>query len=106
MGFLKLFKSPSHQKFSYKPRYWDPKKEEAEERRQRVEELAKGGVDSMKTRISGGFRRGQAGEATHTYRRARVKQSNSTLIIVLVCLLALAYLGIVVFFPDLNAWLS
>jgi len=39
MGFLRLFKTPKNQQFSYKPRYWDPKKEEAEKLRQRVEQL-------------------------------------------------------------------
>ncbi len=30
MAFLRLFKSVKNQQFSYKPRFWDPKKEEAE----------------------------------------------------------------------------
>jgi hypothetical protein len=106
MGFLRLFKPPSHQRFSYKPRFWDPKKEEAEERLKRVEQLQTGGVDAMKTRISGGFRKGQGGQAAGSYRSARVKKSNGTLLIVIVCLAVLAYLGLIVYFPDLSAWLS
>lgn len=106
MGFLRLFKPPKNQQFSYKPRYWDPKKEESEERRQRIEQLQNGGVEAMKTRISGGFRKGQGGKAAGAYRSARVKKSNSTLVIVLVCLFVLAYLAYEVYFPDLEAWLS
>lgn len=106
MGFLRLFKTPKNQQFSYKPRYWDPKKEEAEKLRQRVEQLQNGGVDAMKTRISGGFRKGAGGEAAGAYRSARVKKSNSTLLIVLICLMGLAYIVYQMYFPELEAWLS
>jgi len=106
MGFLRLFKPPKHQQFSYKPRYWDPKVEEAEQRRLRVKQLEEGGVDAMKTRISGGFRRGAGGAAAGGYRSARVKRSNYTLIIVMICLLVLTYIGYVYYFPDLDAWLN
>ncbi len=106
MGFLRLFKPPKNQQFSYKPRYWDPKKEEAEKLRQRVEELQNGGVDAMKTRISGGFRKGAGGMAAGSYRSARVKRSNTTLFITLICLLALAYLAYTLYFQDLNDWLT
>lgn len=106
MGFLRLFKPPKHQQFSYKPRFWDPKKEEAEERRKRVEQLQNGGVDAMKTRISGGFRKGAGGEAAGKYRSARVQRSNRTLLIVMICILMLTYIGYVYYFPDLDAWLT
>lgn len=107
MGFLRLFKPPKNQQFSYKPRYWDPKKEEAEKLRQRVEMLQNGGVVGMKERISGGFRKGMGGSReASTYRNARVKRSNSTLLIVIVCLMVLSYLAIEVYFPDLSAWLQ
>lgn len=106
MGFLRLFKPPQHQQFSYKPRYWDPKEEEARKRRQRIEDLEKGGVDAMKTRISGGFRKGQGGAAAGSYRSARVKKSNYTLVFVMACLLVLTYIGCVYYFPDLDAWLT
>jgi len=106
MAFLRLFKTAKNQQFSYKPRYWDPKKEEAEKLRQRVEQLQNGGVDAMKTRISGGFRKGAGGKAAGAYRSARVKRSNSTLLIVIVCLLVLTYLGLTVYFPDMQAWLK
>lgn len=106
MGFLRLFKPPKNQQFSYKPRYWDPKKEEAEKLRQRVESLQKGGVDGMKERISGGFRKGLGGQAAQTYRSHRVKRSNGTLLIVIISLMVLAYLAIEVYFPDLSGWLE
>jgi len=106
MGFLRLFKPPGHQQFSYKPRYWDPKKEESEARQKRVEQLQEGGVDAMKTRISGGFRKGAGGAAAGSYRNARVKRSNATLFIVIICLMVISYLALMVYFPDMSAWLS
>ncbi|WP_020571127.1 hypothetical protein [Neolewinella persica] len=106
MGFLRLFKTPKNQQFSYKPRYWDPKKEEAEKLRKRVEQLQTGGVDAMKTRISGGFRKGQGGEAAGAYRSARVKRSNTTFLITLISLLVVAYIIYALYFPDLSAWIT
>ncbi|MTB51636.1 hypothetical protein [Lewinella sp. W8] len=102
MGFLRLFKPPSHQRFNYKPRYWDPKKEEAEERRKRIETLQSGGVEAMKARLSGGFRKGAGGEAAGTYRNRRVRQSNRNLFLVLIVLAALTYFALMVYFPDLS----
>lgn len=106
MGFLRLFKTTQNQQFSYKPRYWDPKKEEAEKLRQRVEQLQNGGVDAMKTRISGGFRKGAGGQAANEYRSARVRRSNSTLLIVVISLMVLTYIGLTVYFPDISGWLE
>lgn len=106
MAFLRLFKSVKNQQFSYKPRFWDPKKEEAEKIKQRVEQIQNGGVDAVKTRISGGFRKGAGGEAAGAYRSARVKKSNSTLLIVLISLVGLAYVVYKMYFPELEAWLS
>lgn len=106
MGFLRLFKPPKNQQFNYKPRYWDPKKEEAEKLRERVEQLQNGGVEAMKTRISGGFRKGAGGKAAGAYRSQRVRKSNSTLLIVIICLMVLTYLGLTVYFPDISGWLE
>lgn len=106
MGFLRLFKPPKHQQFNYKPRYWDPRQEEAEERRKRIEQLEQGGVEAIKTRISGGFRKGAGGAAAGSYRSARVRRSNRTLLLVMIGILILTYIGYVYYFPDLDAWLN
>lgn len=106
MALFKFFKTPSHQQFSYKPRYWDPKKEEAELRRERVELLQNGGVDAMKARISGGFRKGAGGAAAGTYRSQRVKRANGTLFMVIIALLIVSYFALEVYFPDLSKLLE
>ena len=106
MGIFKFLKPPTHQQFSYKPRYWDPKKEESEQRRARVELLQTGGVDAMKARIAGGFRKGAGGAAAGTYRNQRVKKANGTLFMVIIALLVISYFAIEVYFPDISGWLE
>ncbi|PPK85465.1 hypothetical protein CLV84_2363 [Neolewinella xylanilytica] len=106
MAFLRLFKPPRNQQFSYKPRYWDPKKEEAEERRLRIETLQNGGVDGMKERLRGGFRKGSGGEAAGRYRNERVRRSNYSLLIILVTLVVLSYVVYVLYFPELEQLLG
>ena len=102
MAFLRLFKAPKVQQFSYKPRYWDPKKEEAEERRLRIETLQNGGVDGLKTRLRGGFRKGTGGEAAGRYRNQRVRKSNYSLLIILIVLVVLSFVLYELYFPDLE----
>ena len=106
MGVFKFLKPPSHQQFSYKPRFWDPKKEEARQRAERVKLLEDGGVDAMKARISGGFRKGAGGAAAGTYRSERVKRANGTLFIVIIALLVISYFAIEVYFPDISGWME
>ncbi|WP_116126054.1 hypothetical protein [Lewinella sp. IMCC34183] len=102
MAFLRLFKTPRNQQFSYKPRYWDPKKEEAEERRLRIETLQNGGVDGMKERLRGGFRKGAGGEAAGRYRNERVRKSNLSLVIIMIVLAVVTYILYYVYMPELE----
>jgi hypothetical protein len=62
MKIISLFtKAPQHQRFSYRPRYYDPKKEEMQEREERIRrelELARGNAaeaGDYRTRIAGSF---------------------------------------------------
>lgn len=60
MKFLSLFtKTPTHQRFNYSPRYYDPKKEEMMEREARIRrELQleqENGPGDYRSRISGSF---------------------------------------------------
>ncbi len=106
MAFLRLFKTPKNQQFSYKPRYWDPKKEEAEERRLRIETLQTGGVDGIKERLRGGFRKGAGGEAAGRYRNERVRKSNLSLVIIMVVLAVITYVLYYVYMPELERMLG
>lgn len=60
MKFLSVFtKAPTHQRFNYKPRYYDPKKEEMQEREARIKRELKleqeEGTGDYRSRISGSF---------------------------------------------------
>lgn len=96
------FRLPKNQQFNYKPRYWDPKEEERQERQQRVDMLRDGGVDAMKARISSTFKRNSGagnGVGRATFRSRQVAKSNVTLVVIIAVLLLLSYLAIVVYLP-------
>jgi hypothetical protein len=46
MRFPSLFRVPRHQKFNFEPRYYDPIKEEIQERTRRIEQELKGSQGS------------------------------------------------------------
>lgn len=103
---MNVFKLPKSQKFSYKPRYWDPKEEEKKEREERRKMLEEGGVDAMKERISTRFRRGGSGAVQGRYRSKQVAKSNFVLIAVIVGLLMASYYLLTVYLPRLEEMLS
>ena len=106
MPGLRIFRTPQNQQFDYKPRYWDPKKEEMEERRKRIEELQRGGVEGAKARISGGFRRGGSYGTDQRQRQRQVMRSNIILIGVVVMLIVICYLLLQVYLPELEEFLQ
>ncbi len=60
MKFLSVFtKTPSHQRFNYTPRYWNPQKEEMQEREARIRRELKldeeKGPGDYRSRIAGSF---------------------------------------------------
>ena len=90
MGIPRFIKLPSHNRFNYSPRYWDPEKEAREERiRQIKQEMGvEVPMDPTRTTIKrGSFR--QAGKKTKV---KATRSSNIRLVIILVVLLFLAYL--------------
>ena len=86
MKLPSLFKTPKYRKFDYNPRYYDPVKEEVEERVQRIKrEMGEGEADSERPRKSAiRFRRDTQSKTT--------KQSNHRLIIIIIVLSIVAYL--------------
>ncbi len=99
MALLKFFRVPKHQQFTYKPRYWDPKKEELDERMQRIKDMQERGVEASKARISGSFRKGYKGN--HQYRKSQVRRSNLMLFIVIAILIFITYLFLKDLVPDI-----
>lgn len=102
MAIFRFFKPPQHQQYDYKPRYWDPKEEELQERLNRIERVKEGDPEAIKARLSGSFRRGfEQGQAR--FRKQQAMRSNLVLLGVLVALLFLSYLFITVYLPDIAA---
>jgi len=101
MGFLKAFNTPKNQKFEYHPRYWDPKKEEWEERKKELHQLQEkdNSPEAMKMRIAKGMRRG--GRADTEYRSALVRRSNIRLLGIIGILILLSYIAIKIYLPQL-----
>ncbi|MFN7116950.1 MAG: hypothetical protein ACK4TA_09145 [Saprospiraceae bacterium] len=89
MAFLKFTRVPRHKQFEYKPRFWNPEKEELEERLKRTEELKSDDPEAIKARISSGFRnKGYGyGDRELSFRRRETKRSNYTLLLIVAILL-------------------
>lgn len=106
---IRGFKLPKNQQFNYKPRFWDPKEEERQERLARAQKLGEGGVEAMKTRISATFQRnsgGSGGAERHAFRNRQVAKSNFVLVAIIAALLFLCYIGMTVYLPQLEKMLS
>ena len=99
MAVLRFFKTPKHQQYQYKPRFWDPKKEELEERMKQIEAAKEGDVEAMKARLAATFRKGYSND-THL-RKRQVMRSNLILLGIIVLLIILSYLFIIVYLPQI-----
>lgn len=95
----RLTKLPKNRQYKYHPRYWNPKKEELEERLKKAELRKNGDKEAIKDRISSGFRKGYV--ADNGFRRQKVMRSNMTLIGIIVLLLLLTYYGLTVYLPKM-----
>ncbi len=95
MGLFNFLKLPKHQKFSYKPRHWDPEKEERDARLR----LAKGNdAEAIKGRVSAGFRNRRSTGYLGTKEN---KRSNRRLLYVLIILIALTYIFLSKYLPQI-----
>ena len=101
MSFLRVFKVPKNQKFEYKPRHWDPIKDEINERRRRADERGQPGVEGVKARIASELRRGAGQGTNERYRQQQVFRSNLILFVIIALLVLGAYVFLQIFLPDL-----
>ncbi|MEL7118857.1 MAG: hypothetical protein AAFO07_05435 [Bacteroidota bacterium] len=99
MALLKFFKVPKHQRFDYKPRYWDREKEEREERMSRLEKLKESGVDASKARIAGSFRKSYKSDGRG--RKGQVMRSNLMLFGVILILLLITVMMMREYMPQI-----
>ncbi len=101
MALFSIFKTSKNQRFEYKPRYWDPIKEEKEERLRYLKSLEedKNNPEAMKNRIAGSFRRSFATD--NNVRTQQVRRTNRMLLYIIVVLVLLSYLFITFYLPGL-----
>lgn len=90
MGVPRFIKLPKHKTFNYSPRYWDPEKEEREERIRRIKQEMGIDVPSDPNRTT--IRRGSFRQASQKAKVRATRGSNIRLMIILAVLFLLAYL--------------
>jgi len=90
MGIPRFIKLPSHKQFNYTPRYWDPEKEEREDRIRRIKQEM--GIDIPSDPNRSTIRRGSFRQASRNTKVKAKRSSNVRLLIILAVLFLLAYL--------------
>ena len=84
--------------------YYDPQKEELEERLKSLRELQKEDIEGTKARIASGMR--STYQADQAYRKRQVLRSNLILVGVVIMLIILGYMLLNVYLPQLNQFME
>ena len=101
-----MFRLPKTKRHEYKPRFWDPKKEELEKRISRHDRLRTNDPEAIKEGISNAFRRGGRGGGGDYFAAAKMRQretrrSNIIILSIIIALVALSYILLNVYLPSL-----
>lgn len=106
MALLRFVKLPKHKQYKYKPRYWNPDKEDLENRLRKVSEKDQSTAESVKERISSSFQRGGDRRINPYVRSNQVRRSNLLLMGIIFALLALCYKILSISMPGIERWLQ
>jgi hypothetical protein len=90
MGIPRFIKLPGHKRFEYTPRYWDPEKEEFEERVRQIKQEI--GIDVPRDPNKTTIKRGSFRQVRQQTKIRASRNSNLRLVIILAALLVIAYL--------------
>jgi len=105
MGFLSFGKRPKHRSFDYIPRYYDPEKEEMQQRLKRYKQTESqanvGDAELAKQRIRGGFRRNSRASSEAT--KIANRRSNLRLLMIIAILLLVTFYFINNYLPKIVA---
>ena len=103
MALLRFFRVPKNQKFDYKPRYWDPKKEALQEKLSRYKEENKGDTEAVKRRLQKGFggRKSIGFKESREIRKKELARSNRILLMTIIVLGLLAYMLFEIYLDDI-----
>lgn len=90
MGIPRFIKLPGHKRFEYTPRYWDPEKEEFEERVRQIKQEM--GIDVPWDPNKTTIKRGSFRQVRQQTKVRASRNSNLRLVIILAALFVIAYL--------------
>ena len=90
MGVPRFIKLPGHKRFEYSPRYWDPEKEEFEERVRQIQQEIGMEVPRDPNRTT--IKRGSFRQVRQQTKLKASRSTNLRLVVILAALLILAYL--------------
>jgi len=90
MGIPRFIKLTQNKRFSYSPRYWDPEKEELENRIRQIKHEM--GIDIPSDPNRSTITRGSFRQSRQKIKAKASRSSNIRLLIILAVLLLLAYL--------------
>ena len=104
MARFSIFSTPDHHKFQYRPRYWDPKKDETEAFKARIREVQGQDVEGTKARISSGLKTGYGGDPML---RAQLKRkSNIRIMGIIGILFLLCYYFVSQYMNEIIQWVE
>ena len=107
MGIFRFMRTPTPQKFGYKPRFYNPDKEDLEERLERIRREESDDPEAVKKRIATGFRsRGGYNKEAKFARKRGENRSNIILIGVIVVLILATYIFLEVYLPQIENYLK
>ena len=92
MGFTSFFKRPQHKRFNLQPRYWDPAKEEREDREKRIKSEL--GIKDKNVPYTPNIKGQMRKEFRHKYSdvNGTRQKSNFRLLIIFVIIASAAYI--------------
>lgn len=93
---LNFFRTPKHQRYLYIPRFYDPEKEELQQKLKR-DNFADDTPEAMKARISAGLRRKQTSDPE--IRKEQARRSNRILFMTIIALIILSFILIDRYLP-------
>lgn len=96
-----MFKTPNHRKYGYIPRYYNPDKEEMENKLKRARLLADDSIEGTKARISNQMKRGRKTKEFKAERKKAMFRSNMLLLFILGVLLIGGFIAMEVYLPEL-----
>lgn len=99
MALFGFYKPIKPVQFTYRPRFYDEKKEEMLERHKAAAELQGDNPEALKTRIRRNMRRQSSYLIDKKMRQQKVANSNMRLLLIIAVLCALVFVAIEVYLP-------